>query len=88
MKKSTIRTITDITIGEVYHNDRLFEIYIDYTGDGFLQNMIRIMTGTLIEIGSGRRKPTDITDIINAGNRETAGYTAPPQGLCLMKVEY
>ena len=50
--------------------------------------MVRIMTGTLIEVGTGRRKPDEIPEIIEAKNRSLAGYTAPPQGLCLMKVSY
>ena len=88
MKKSTVRTITDITIKEIVNEGYTSEITIDYTGDGFLQNMIRIITGTLIEIGTSRRSPSDITNIINACDREAAGYTAPPQGLCLMNVKY
>ena len=88
MKKSTVRTITDISINEVYANGRLSEIYIDYTGDGFLQNMVRILTGTLIEVGTNRIEVKDIPKIIEAGNREIAGYTAPAQGLCLINVSY
>ena len=88
MKKSTVRTVSDITISEIKDENGLKEIVIDYTGDGFLQNMIRIMTGTLIEIGSGRRSPASITQILEAKNREKAGYTAPGQGLCLLQVKY
>ncbi|MFR8428276.1 MAG: hypothetical protein ACLVCH_12665 [Roseburia inulinivorans] len=47
-----------------------------YTGNGFLQNMVRILTGTLIEIGDGRRTPEDVSEILEAKNRERAGYTA------------
>lgn len=83
MKKSSVRTVTKI---EITQDDS--EIVIDYTGDGFLQNMIRIMTGTLIEVGNGSRDVNDITGILEGEKRELAGYTAPPQGLCLMKVEY
>lgn len=64
------------------------EIEIRYTGDGFLQNMIRILTGTLIEVGRGERDIESMTAILAAKNREAAGYTAPPQGLRLEKVEY
>lgn len=83
MKKSTTRTIFDIVITESEQ-----EITIDYTGDGFLQNMIRIITGTLIEIGRGDREPEYIMQILESKNRDNAGYTAPPQGLALMKVNY
>ena len=50
--------------------------------------MIRIMTGTLIEVGNGSKKVEDIPKIIAGKNRELAGFTAPPEGLCLMNVEY
>ena len=83
MKKSTVRTIYEIKIEETTQ-----EIRIYYTGDGFLQNMIRILTGTLIEIGDGRRKPEEITAILDARDREAAGYTAPACGLTLYSVEY
>lgn len=101
MKKSTVRTIDSIEISEIYEeqseasklqcattHQSLKELQIDFTGDGFLQNQIRIMTGTLIEIGTGRRSVDDITTILASRDRANAGYTAPPQGLCLMKVEY
>lgn len=50
--------------------------------------MVRILTGTLIEIGDGRRAPEEITEILASGNREMAGYTAPACGLTLFMVEY
>lgn len=83
MKKSTVRTIYSIQIS--VEND---EIIIDYTGNGFLQNMVRILTGTLIEVGTGRKEPEQIEEILRLRNRELAGYTAPAQGLCLMRVTY
>lgn len=83
MKKSAVRTIWDIA---VHRTDS--EIRICYTGDGFLQNMVRIMTGTLIEVGSGRRDADSMPAVLAAKNREAAGYTAPPQGLRLEKVVY
>lgn len=83
MKKSTVRTIYEIKIKQ---NEQ--EIILDYIGDGFLQNMIRIITGTLIEVGSGRLAPEKMREIIEAKNRASAGYTVPPQGLMLMEVSY
>lgn len=83
MKKSTERTVTDIVIEEKEN-----EIQISYTGDGFLQNMIRIMTGTLIEVGNGTKKPENIPHIIDSKVRENAGYTVPAEGLVLKYVEY
>ena len=64
------------------------EIIIEVAGDGFLYNMVRIITGTLVEIGQGRRDPEEITSIIEAGDRSVAGHTAPPYGLYLMEVYY
>ncbi len=83
MKKSTERTIYAINIERIGD-----EIKISYTGDGFLQNMIRILTGTLIEVGRGDKRPEDVTEILKAKDREVAGYTAPPQGLILEEVQY
>jgi tRNA pseudouridine38-40 synthase len=83
MKKSTVRTITGIRITE-----QDGEIRLDYTGDGFLQNMVRILTGTLIEVGRGERAPQSMKEILAAKDREAAGYTAPPQGLRLESVTY
>lgn len=88
MKKSTVRTITSIDIKEVTDDNGLREVDIFYSGDGFLQNMIRILTGTLIEVGTGRRAPESMCDLLEAKDRKAAGYTAPPQGLCLMEVYY
>ena len=83
MKKSAVRTVEEISIKENHG-----ELVLDFIGDGFLQNMIRIMVGTMVEVGEGKRKPSDMTTILQAKERSRAGFTAPPQGLCLMKVEY
>lgn len=58
------------------------------TGDGFLYNMVRIITGTLLWVGIGKIKPEEIPDIIASKKREKAGITAPPDGLYLWEVEY
>lgn len=83
MKKSTVRTVTAIDIIEKKN-----EIQISYTGDGFLQQMIRIMTGTLIEVGNGTKQPEDIIRILKSMDRQSAGYTVPPEGLILKNVKY
>lgn len=88
MKKTTVRTIYSIEVKDIYDENGLKEICLEYTGDGFLQNMIRIITGTLIEIGNGRKAVSDIQSILEAKDRGNAGFTAPPQGLSLLKVEY
>ena len=61
---------------------------IDIVGDGFLQHMIRIMVGTLIEIGKGTRPVSDVARLLKSGNRLEAGRTAAPHGLTLVKVYY
>ena len=83
MKKSTVRTITAIEIKEM---DGI--VSIRYTGNGFLYNMVRILTGTLIEVGRGKRKPAEMADVIYAKDRGAAGFTAPAQGLFLVEVDY
>ena len=83
MKKSTVRTIYSI---EIQMKQR--EIQISFHGNGFLYNMIRIIVGTLIEIGRGDREPEEILEILEKKDRIEAGYTAPPCGLTLLDVEY
>lgn len=83
MKKSTVRTIRNIEFEE--DGSRLF---IRFTGNGFLYNMVRILTGTLIEVGEGKRKPDELKHILAALDRSEAGFTAPPEGLFLEKVYY
>ena len=63
-------------------------INIEYTGNGFLYNMVRIITGTLIEVGQHKKKASDIKGIFEAQERAMAGYTAPPEGLVLKNIEY
>ena len=82
-KKSTVRTVHAIEI-EVNGPD----MTITYHGDGFLYNMVRILTGTLLEVGQGAREPEEMPDILASLDRAKAGKTAPAQGLCLVKVEY
>ena len=83
MKKSTVRRLEQVKI-EVTGTKLSFT----YTGNGFLYNMVRIMTGTLLEVGVGKRKPEEMKEILDAENREAAGMTVPPEGLFLMSVEY
>ena len=63
-------------------------VVIRVTGDGFLYNMVRIMVGTLIETGTGKRNPDDMPQTLAACDRSKAGYTAPPQGLYLEKIYF
>ena len=83
MKKSTVRSVDTINIEESGNYIRLY-----FHGNGFLQNMVRILTGTLLEVGYGNIAPDAVKDILEACDRQKAGPTAPPQGLTLMKVDY
>lgn len=85
MKKSSVR---DVHFIDIDFDEKNGIIKISYRGDGFLQYMIRIITGTLLETGSGRREPSDMEAVLSALDREKAGYTAPPQGLFLEGVYY
>ena len=87
MKKSSVRTIYDIKITEEIVAKGI-DLKIDFYGNGFLYNMVRILTGTLVEVGHGKRKPEDMMRIISDCNRQSAGMTAPPMGLMLMHVNY
>ena len=81
-KKSTVRRVDQITIepcGE--------ELHLTFTGNGFLYNMVRIMVGTLVEVGMGIRAADSIPELFG-GARADAGRLMSPQGLCLMEVTY
>ena len=82
-KKSTVRTVTAIDIERDGQ-----DLTITYRGDGFLYNMVRILTGTLLEVGHGLREPDEMPAILAARDRAAAGKTAPAQGLTLVRVEY
>lgn len=81
--EDTVRTIYDL---DVLRDGDLITIRI--SGNGFLYNMVRIIVGTLIRVGRGFYPPTRVKEILDAENRETAGATAPPQGLVLVKIVY
>ncbi|MCI5648283.1 MAG: tRNA pseudouridine(38-40) synthase TruA [Fusicatenibacter sp.] len=83
MKKSTVRSISKISFRE--ENGILT---VSYTGDGFLYHMVRILTGTLIEVGLHRREADSMRQILKAQDREQAGFCAPACGLILISVNY
>lgn len=82
-KKSTVRTVHAIEM-----RVRGPELDITFRGDGFLYNMVRILTGTLIEVGLGERRAEEMPAVLAALDRAAAGKTAPARGLTLVKVEY
>lgn len=83
--KSTVRNIYK---AEVKYNEDDERIMIELTGNGFLYNMVRIIAGTLVEVGLGKIEPKGIKEIIEAKDRTKAGKTLPAQGLYLMEVYY
>lgn len=80
-----VRTIYEAS---VFRKEDNREIIISVTGNGFLYNMVRIIAGTLIEVGQGRIRPEDMANIIDMCDRSYAGNTAPANGLCLMEYEF
>lgn len=81
--KSTVRTLHSVEVEE-QENDLVVRV----CGNGFLYNMVRIIVGTLLEIGQGKRAPAEIREILEAKNRLAAGPTAPAHGLMLIKYEF
>ena len=82
--KSSVRTIYKAEVIEMPGE----RIYIELTGNGFLYNMVRIIAGTLVDVGIGKIEPSNIEKIIESKERSNAGKTLQPQGLYLLKVEY
>lgn len=83
MKKSTVRRIYSMHVEQAGD-----EVSITVTGSGFLYNMVRILAGTLYEVGVGARKPEEMEGILNARDRQAAGMLAPAKGLVLERVYY
>jgi tRNA pseudouridine38-40 synthase len=81
--KTTVRRIDSVKITR-----QGVRITIDVIGGGFLKNMVRVMVGTLVDIGKGRFFPSDIDRLLEDGDRKKAGSTAPACGLCLIQVIY
>ena len=82
-RETTVRTISSLEISEDAES-----VIIEVTGDGFLYNMVRIITGTLIEAGAGKRTPESVRDAIESKDRSKAGFTAAPQGLYLKEIYF
>lgn len=82
-KKTTVRTLTKLELKE---SDGI--IKIELSGDGFLYNMVRIIVGTIVDVGLGKIKVEDIPEIIESKDRTKAGKTLPPHGLYLVQVRY
>ena len=84
-RASTVRTIYDC---RVERSDEEMTIDIFVQGDGFLYNMVRIIAGTLVDVGRGKLEPSNVDRALATQDRREAGPTLPPQGLCLQWIEY
>lgn len=89
--KTTVRTIYSLEVecmelGGGQENNRLIKIRVN--GNGFLYNMVRIIAGTLLEVGKGNVAPEQMEDIIKSADRKEAGPTAPAKGLKLVEIRY
>jgi tRNA pseudouridine38-40 synthase len=82
-RTSSVRTIMHIAVNRVNHF-----VWVDVEADGFLYNMVRSITGTLVEVGKGKWGESRVAEIVAAEDRREAGPTAPPQGLFLVRVRY
>ena len=82
-RETTVRTVFGL---DVFRKDQ--DVVIEISGDGFLYNMVRIITGTLVEVGLGRRNVDDLVGIIESADRTKAGHKAPAEGLYLVEVYY
>jgi tRNA pseudouridine38-40 synthase len=88
--KSKVRTIYDVTLEEqkLPYGNGGRKILIRISGNGFLYNMVRIIAGTLVEVGQGRRSADMVKAALEGNDRSMAGPTSPPQGLMLMEIKY
>ena len=82
-RETTVRTVSSVTVER-----QGTDVIVEVTGDGFLYNMVRIMVGTLIEAGTGKRTPESVKDVIDSLDRANAGPTAPASGLYLKEIYF
>ena len=82
-RKSTVRTVDAIEIERMGD-----ELRFTFSGNGFLFHMVRILMGTLLEVGTGKREAEEMTLLLENGKREDAGPLVPACGLALMEVRY
>ena len=86
LKNARRSTVRDLRSVEIRREGEELQLY--FTGDGFLYNMVRILTGSLLEVGQGLRSPESLAEALQSKDRALAGPTAPAQGLCLWEVKY
>jgi tRNA pseudouridine38-40 synthase len=86
-RESTVRTLFAVAVTREA-GEQAAQVRIEVEGDGFLYNMVRVIAGTLVEVGLGQRDEHSLGEVLAACDRRVAGKTAPPQGLMLLCVEY
>lgn len=86
-RATSVRTIYNVSVERRDGRDRHL-VAVEVEADGFLYNMVRAIVGTLVEVGRGAQPESWVAEVLAATDRRTAGPNAPPQGLCLMNVEY
>lgn len=82
-RKTTVRTVSRVAVARSEHL-----VTVEVEADAFLKNMVRILVGTLCEVGWGKRPAADMRRLLDERDRRQAGVTAPPQGLMLVRVDY
>lgn len=86
-RDDSVRTVFRCDVAERVEDEQQW-VYVEVEGDGFLYNMVRNIVGSLVEVGLGRWQPDKIAEALAAQDRRAAGPIAPPNGLCLMWIEY
>jgi tRNA pseudouridine38-40 synthase len=84
---TTVRTVERLEVSDRWHAPYHY-VTLEITADGFLYNMVRAITGTLVKVGQGKESVEWVSRVLAACDRRVAGPTAPPQGLYLWSVEY
>jgi tRNA pseudouridine38-40 synthase len=90
-RKTSVRLLESLTVTTMPISDAVGEgreIVVEARGPGFLKNMVRILVGTLVDVGRGKISISDVADILASKDRTRAGQTAPAQGLTLVRVDY
>lgn len=86
--ESTVRTVYSLEVANKTYKEKYDTVILKITGNGFLYNMVRIIAGTLVQVGKGQIEPEYIKEMLEKCDRTAAGQTAPPQGLTLVNIQY
>lgn len=83
-----MRTVYSLEVANKTYKEKYDTVILKITGNGFLYNMVRIIAGTLVQVGKGQIEPEYIKEMLEKCDRTAAGQTAPPQGLTLVNIQY